>query len=146
MAPESSIMQHDEATKILTLWYVVLIPQILICRKNCAQSTLCCISGCSKTAKIVCFKYKHKTHALAYTFKAGSWADLHVLAHIFMLITYNIWLLLNSASRCICGEIDNDNRKHVIKGASTLSRVNFAGYVAIFSWSLHCCMLFSSMV
>ena len=36
--------------------------------------------------------YKHETNALAYTFKAGSWqlADLNVLAHIFMLIIYNI--------------------------------------------------------
>jgi len=27
----------------------------------------------SKTAKIKCINYKHETHALAYTLKAGCW-------------------------------------------------------------------------
>jgi len=45
-----------------------------------------------KQQKLNVMNYKHETNALAYTFKAGSWqlADLNVLAHIFMLIIYNI--------------------------------------------------------
>jgi len=43
-----------------------------------------------ENGKLNVINYKHETHALAYTFKAGSWQIKNVLAHIFMLKIYNI--------------------------------------------------------